>query len=173
MKDQNDESINVPDVESIAGKLEEPRIRIERLTEIVPEARDLLLEYYLAVNVVQRDEPGALQRMITDAASGVWLAFSGTEAVGCVALRRLELIPNSSECKRLYVKPSARGHHVATSLLDAQETYALKQGLKWIYLDTYDELNVAIALYRDRGYEQCSRYNDNPQATLFMRKRIL
>ncbi len=65
------------------------------------------------------------------------------------------------------------GHYVATSLLDAQETYALKQGLKWIYLDTYDDLNVAIALDRDRGYQQCSRYNDNPQATLFMRKKIL
>ncbi len=173
MRDQNEESIDVPNVESIAGRSETPRIRIERLTEFSPEASDLLQEYYLAVNVVQRDEPGALQRMITDAASGMWLAFSGTEAVGCVVLRRLDLIPNSSECKRLYVKPSARGHHVATSLLDAQETYAIKQGLKWIYLDTYDELNDAIALYRDRGYEQCSRYNDNPQATLFMRKRIL
>jgi ribosomal protein S18 acetylase RimI-like enzyme len=173
MRNQNEESINVPNVESIAGRSETPRIRIERLTEFSPEARDLLQEYYLAVNVVQRDEPGTLQRMITDAGSGMWLAFSGTEAVGCVVLRRLDLIPNSSECKRLYVKPSARGHHVATSLLDAQETYAIKQGLKWIYLDTYDELNVAIALYRDRGYEQCSRYNDNPQATLFMRKRIL
>lgn len=172
MKDQKDESTNVPDSKSIAGRLEEQRIRIERLTEIIPEARALLQEYYLAVNVVQRDEPGTLQRLITDAASGVWLAFSGADAVGCVVLRRLDLIPNSSECKRLYVKPSARGHHVATSLLDAQETYALQQGLKWIYLDTYDELNVAIALYKDRGYEQCRRYNDNPQATLFMRKKI-
>ena len=76
MKDQNDESINAPDVESVAGRSEKPRIRIERLTEFIPEARDLLQEYYLTVNVAQRDEPGALQRMITDAASGVWLAFS-------------------------------------------------------------------------------------------------
>ncbi len=28
-------------------------------------------------------------------------------------------------------------------------------------------------LDKDRGYQQCSRYNDNPQATLFMRKKIL
>jgi hypothetical protein len=27
-------------------------------------------------------------------------------------------------------------------------------------------------LYQRRGYEQCSRYNDNPQATVFMRKRL-
>ena len=172
MKDQSDECINVPNVQSTAGRSEEQRIRIERLTEITPEARDLLQEYYVAVNVVQRDEPGALQLLTTDSASGVWLAFSGPEAVGCVVLRRFDLIPNASECKRLYVKPSARGRHVATRLLDAQETYALQQGLKWIYLDTYDDLDVAIALYKDRGYEQCARYNDNPQATLFMRKQI-
>ena len=172
MKDQSDEYINVPNVQSIASRSEGQRIRIERLTEITPEARDLSQEYYLAVNVVQRDEPGALQLLTTGSASGVWLAFSGPEAVGCVVLRRLDLIPNASECKRLYVKPSARGHHVATSLLDAQETYALQQGLKWVYLDTYDDLDVAIALYKDRGYQQCARYNDNPQATLFMRKQI-
>jgi len=70
------------------------------------------------------------------------------------------------------VKPSARGRGVATSLLDAQESYALEQGLEWIYLDTYDDLDVAIALYKNRGYQQCARYNDNPQATLFMRKQI-
>jgi len=89
MRDQNEESIDVPNVESIAGRSETPRIRIERLTEFSPEASDLLQEYYLAVNVVQRDEPGALEQLIVDVASGVWLAFSATEPVGCVVLRRL------------------------------------------------------------------------------------
>jgi hypothetical protein len=31
---------------------------------------------------------------------------------------------------------------------------------------------AAIRLYDQLGYERCDRYNDNPQATIFMRKRL-
>jgi len=55
---------------------------------------------------------------------------------------------------------------------DVQEEFARKAGLEWIYLDTYDDLKPAIAIYERRGYQRCERYNDNPQATLFMRKNI-
>jgi ribosomal protein S18 acetylase RimI-like enzyme len=82
-------------------------------------------------------------------------------------------MPKSSECKRLYVKPWARGRGIADKLLDAQEIHARKQGLEWIFLDSYDDLKAAIALYERRGYERCERYNDNPQATVFMRKKIV
>ena len=82
-------------------------------------------------------------------------------------------MPRASECKRLYVKPAARGNHIADRLLDAQEEFARSVGVEWIYLDSYDDLKAAIALYERRGYERCERYNDNPQATLFMRKRIV
>ena len=92
--------------------------------------------------------------------------------MGCVVLRQLASIPHASECKRLYVKPSARGQRIADTLLDAQEAFARSQGVQWIYLDTYDDLKSAIALYEKRGYQHCERYNDNPQATLFLRKRI-
>jgi GNAT superfamily N-acetyltransferase len=66
----------------------------------------------------------------------------------------------------------ARGHRIADRLLDAQEDFARSKGLRWIYLDSYDDLKVAIALYRKRGYVSCERYNDNPQATVFLRKNI-
>ncbi len=102
----------------------------------------------------------------------MWLASLGDQVVGCVVLRRLPSVPLAAECKRLYVKPAARGKRIATMLLDAQEEYAREQGLDWIYLDSYDDLKAAIALYEQRGYVRCDRYNDNPQATLFMRKRL-
>ena len=41
-----------------------------------------------------------------------------------------------------------------------------------VYLDTKDDLVGAIKLYDRLGYERCARYNDNPQATIFMRKRL-
>ena len=52
------------------------------------------------------------------------------------------------------------------------EAFARTQGIEGIYLDSYDDLKAAIALYERRGYERCERYNDNPQAMLFMRKHL-
>lgn len=150
-----------------------PTIRIERLTTASEEALVILNEYYEAVHVVQRDRPGSLKKILTEPGSGMWLAYRGDEVVGCVVLRRLPSISHASECKRLYVKPSARGNHIADRLLDAQEEFARSQGIQWIYLDSYDDLKAAIALYERRGYRRCERYNDNPQATLFMRKKIV
>jgi GNAT superfamily N-acetyltransferase len=93
-------------------------------------------------------------------------------AVGCVVLRKLDSIPFAAECKRLYVQPTARGHGTADKLMDALEDFALSKGLHWIYLDSYDDLKAAISLYRKRGYLSCKRYNDNPQATVFLRKNL-
>ena len=145
---------------------------IIRLQAVDSDALRLLHEYYEAVQVVQRDTAEAVQQWIDDSVSGVWLAYLYDIAVGCVVLRRLSSILFAGECKRLYVQPSARGHRLAGKLLDAQEDFARRQGLQWIYLDSYDDLKTAIALYRKRGYEPCERYNDNPQATIFLRKWI-
>jgi GNAT superfamily N-acetyltransferase len=143
-----------------------------RLSEISDDAIRLLEEYYEAVHVVQRDTPDALQKLINSPDSGVWLAYLGDVAVGCVVLRKLASVPRAGECKRLYVQLAARGRRIAEKLLDAQEEFARREGLRWIYLDSYDDLKAAIALYRKRGYRSCKRYNDNPQATIFLRKNI-
>jgi GNAT superfamily N-acetyltransferase len=149
-----------------------PSVRIVQLQHASYDALDLLAEYYEAVHVAIRDPPGALETIIQDSASGVWLAFLDHEPVGCVLLRRLSSVPSAAECKRLYVRPSARDRGVAGRLLDALEEHARTEGLQWIYLDSYDDLTTAIALYERRGYLRCARYNDNPQATIFMRKRL-
>jgi DNA-binding MarR family transcriptional regulator/GNAT superfamily N-acetyltransferase len=160
-------------VRRILGRAQRSAKDIVRLTKETQAAQVILQEYYESVNVVVRDKPGAVQTIIDTTASGVWLAYLGKEVVGCVVLRRLEFLPKSSECKRLYVKPWARGRGLADGLLDAQEIYAREEGVEWIYLDSYDDLRAAIALYERRGYERCERYNDNPQATVFMRKKIV
>lgn len=153
--------------------LSEPgSVRIVRVSKFNGDAPRLLEEYYEAVSVVQRDTAAAMQKILDDPCSGMWLAYLGENAVGCVVLRKLRSIPFAGECKRLYVQPAARGHRIAVRLLDAQEDFARSSGLRWIYLDSYDDLKVAIALYRKRGYVSCKRYNDNPQATVFLRKNI-
>jgi DNA-binding MarR family transcriptional regulator/GNAT superfamily N-acetyltransferase len=159
-------------VRSVLAKAAENPVRIERLRASSREALAILQEYYEAVHVVQRDTPASVEKILGAPSSGMWLAYIGEEVVGCVVLRKLESIPRAGECKRLYVRPSARGNRVADKLMDALEAFARNEGLEWIYLDTYDDLKAAIALYEWRGYERCERYNDNPQATLFMRKQI-
>ena len=147
-------------------------LTIVRLIEPSEAALAILNEYYDAINVVQRDNPAALNRIFDSSQSGMWLACLGTEPVGCVVLRQLANMPGTGECKRLYVKPVARGKGIADKLMDALEQFACDAGLDWIYLDSYDDLKSAIALYERRGYSRCDPYNDNSQATLFMRKRL-
>jgi DNA-binding MarR family transcriptional regulator/N-acetylglutamate synthase-like GNAT family acetyltransferase len=147
-------------------------LRIVRLAEVNDDALAIIHEYYEAVHVVQRDKPGGIQKLIDTPASGIWLAYLADEVVGCVVLRKLAKPRGASECKRLYVKPGARGKHIAEKLLDVQEAFARAEGVQWIYLDSYDDLKAAIALYEKRGYQHCKRYNDNPQATVFMRKYL-
>jgi GNAT superfamily N-acetyltransferase len=159
-------------VRSSLGEGRAPEVRVVRLVEVDEDALRLIEEYYEAVHVVQRDSAEAIGKFVEDKSSGLWLAYLDDEVVGCVVLRRLEAIPLAAECKRLYVRPEARGHGIADALLDAQEAYAREQGLEWIYLDSYDDLKAAIAIYRRRGYVACERYNDNPQATVFLRKQI-
>jgi DNA-binding MarR family transcriptional regulator/GNAT superfamily N-acetyltransferase len=159
-------------VHRILNERPAPAVRIERLTAVNHDVIVILQEYYEAVQVVWRDQPADIQRILAESASGIWLAYIGGEVVGCVVLRNLPSIPLAGECKRLYVKPAARGHRIADRLMDALEEFAVSESIEWIYLDTYDDLKTAITLYERRGYQQCERYNENPQATLFMRKKI-
>ncbi len=159
-------------VRALLGEPEAEGVRVVRLSQSNVDAVRLVQEYYEAVNVVQRDSPAALQKIVDDPTCGVWLAYKGEQSVGCVVLRKLASIPGAAECKRLYVKPTARGLGIAGKLMDALENFARDSGFRWVYLDSHDGLKAAIALYRKRGYLRCERYNDNPQATVFLRKRL-
>jgi ribosomal protein S18 acetylase RimI-like enzyme len=119
-----------------------------------------------------RDNRSALLAYLSDESSGVWVAYVGGEPAGCILLRPLPNLPESSEIKRLYVRPAYRGYGIASSLVTEIEGFAARRGISTLYLDTKDDLVEAIAFYRKHGYQPCARYNDNPQATIFMRKSI-
>ncbi|MDE1163643.1 MAG: GNAT family N-acetyltransferase [Acidobacteriaceae bacterium] len=148
-------------------------LRLERLVDVTDEAFALLNEYYEAIDVVVRDTRASLEALVADKRSGVWLAFAGQQAIGCVVLRPLSSVAGACECKRLYVRDAARGLGVATLLMEALEEFARTAGYSAVYLDSKDDLKAAIALYAARGYEPCARYNDNPQATVFLRKLLV
>ena len=133
----------------------------------------LLERYYSEWDVVQRDTPDHIAEYLGEPAP---LGFVVVEECGvlvaCVLLRALPSIPSAAECKRLYVTAEHRGEGLASLLMDYVEGLAAAGGLQWIYLDTGANFAAAQSLYRARGYESCERYNDNPQAACFFRKRL-
>ncbi len=136
------------------------------------DAEALLNEYYDAVGVIKRDSLEEVRGFLSDAAGGFWIAYVEQVAVGCVVLRSLPSMGGAAECKRLYVRSSFRRLGIADALLDALEIHARLAGCSWIYLDSKDDLEAALRLYEKRGYGECDRYNDNPQATVFLRKDL-
>lgn len=157
--------------ETESGICDEGKPRVTRATAShEADARALMDEYYEAVGVVQRTPLQTLRSLLQERDGGLWIAYVQNVPAGCVLLQPLPQFDSAGECKRLYVRPAFRRRGVAEALLDAMETYAQALGLRTIYLDSKDDLQAAIALYRRRGYEPCERYNENPQATVFLRR---
>jgi GNAT superfamily N-acetyltransferase len=153
--------------------LETVKSSVQRATQLQADAAFALIEeYYDAVGVVVRDDRAALKHYLASADSPIWIACVDEVPAGCVMLRPLPQIPQAAEVKRLYVRPAHRGLHLAHVLMQAVEDHARREGFEWLYLDTKDDLHTAIRFYLSTGYQPCPRYNDNPQATLFLRKQL-
>ncbi len=139
----------------------------------LPQLSALLERYYTEWDVVQRDAPGRVPEYLDQPAPfGFVVVEEKGVLIACVLLRSLPSIASAAECKRLYVVTEHRGEGLASLLMDYVEGLAAAGRLEWIYLDTGANFIAAQSLYHARGYESCERYNDNPQAVCFFRKRI-
>lgn len=165
-------SRSLEQVHVLLARAERPRLRVERQERVSRAALELLEEYYESINVVKRDDARTVRRVLREPCGALWVAYLDEKPVGCVMLRALAERAAAGECKRLYVRPEARGQGAANALMDALEAFAQEAGLRWLYLDTFEGLKAAVALYGRRGYRTCARYNDNPQATMFLRKHL-
>jgi GNAT superfamily N-acetyltransferase len=132
----------------------------------------IVSEYYEAIRVVVRDDKEAFEQEYFSEGTGVWLACIHQEIAGCIALRALPHLEKSAEIKRLYVRPTHRKQGIAEALLKALEEYAAEHNYATLYLDTNDDLSAALRFYQSHGYQPCERYNDNPQATIFLQKQL-
>jgi GNAT superfamily N-acetyltransferase len=74
------------------------------------------------------------------------------EAIGCGALRQLDA--TSTEIKRMYVVPHSRGSGVATSLLRALESAAVRRGWTTVRLETGTAQPDAQRFYQREGYHE-------------------
>ncbi|HTP68401.1 MAG TPA: GNAT family N-acetyltransferase [Dongiaceae bacterium] len=129
-------------------------------------------EYYEAAAVMVREDLDEFAREYFVDGGGVWLAEDRGVAVGCIALRALRDKIGCGEIKRLYIRPEYRGQGLADRLLEALESYAKEIGYEWLYLDTAADMKAAARFYEKKGFEPCERYNENPQAAIFMRKAV-
>lgn len=136
------------------------------------DAVRLIEEYQHAVDVVVRDSAAEIIESVDAPDKAIWLAYIGDSPVGCIAMRWLSREQGRAEIKRLYVQPAFRSRQIAQRLVAALEAFAIEQGCSELYLDSKDDLQAATRLYARLGYALCPRYNDNPQATIFMRKNI-
>jgi ribosomal protein S18 acetylase RimI-like enzyme len=90
----------------------------------------------------------------------LFLAFDANQAVGCVAIRKLE--DGICEMKRLYLRPSHRGHGVGHRLAKTVIEEARNMGYEKMRLDSLASMKEAVGLYRSLGFSQIPPYRHNP-----------
>ena len=115
-------------------------------------------------NLPGKYAPPTGELMLASAADG--------EALGCVALQRLEGA-RVCEMKRLYVRPSARRLGLGAALVTAIIEAAEELGYAEMKLDTLPWLKEAIALYQSFGFVEIEPYYHNPvPGTRYFGKRL-
>jgi ribosomal protein S18 acetylase RimI-like enzyme len=138
----------------------------------LPEVRTLLTEYAGSVgfDLCFQDFDRELRELpggYAPPTGSLLLAVGEYGAEGCVALRRLD--GQTSEMKRLYVQPRARGSGLGRRLALAIMAEARRIGYARMRLDTVPSMNEAIGLYESLGFRRIAPYRSNPIAgALFM-----
>ena len=101
----------------------------------------------------------------------LYIASIDNKSVGCIALKKED--DEYCEMKRLYVRPGNRGKHIGKKLMEQVISDAKEIGYKHIRLDTFPFMNNAIKMYKNYGFYEIERYNDNPALTaVFMQLDI-
>lgn len=124
-------------------------------------ARDLIREH-LEANSHAHDagstaaKLAALPAPYVPPAGGIWLAWDGAEAAGCVALHALT--PEIAEVKRMYVRPASRGRGIARELGERVIAEARELGYAWLRLGTLTTMFAAQNLYSSLGFEPIPPY---------------
>ena len=124
-------------------------------------ARDLIREH-LEANSHAHDagttaaKLAALPAPYVPPSGGIWLAWDGAEAAGCVALHALT--PEIAEVKRMYVRPASRGRGIARELGERVIAEARELGYARLRLGTLTTMLAAQNLYSSLGFEPIPPY---------------
>lgn len=92
----------------------------------------------------------------TDSIKHVVVAYDGDIAVGCGAFKVYQ--GDTAEIKRMFVNPENRGRKIASTILEALETWAKELSFASCILETGRRYPEAIALYKKNGYAVTKNY---------------
>ena len=97
---------------------------------------------------------------MADASTTVFIARDGGTAVSCGALKRHA--GGTGEIKRMYTRPSHRGHRIGARIVERIEALARQEGLKRLVLETGDRHHAAWTVYERAGFTRCGAVLDYP-----------
>ena len=89
---------------------------------------------------------------------GLWVAWDGEEAAGCVALQ--PIADDVAEVKRMYVRPAHRGKGIARSLAQRVISEARARGYARLRLGTLASMLPAQNLYLSLGFVPIDAYRN-------------
>jgi DNA-binding MarR family transcriptional regulator len=98
------------------------------------------------------------------------VAWLNDHPVGCGALKCGD--GGIGEIKRMWTAPDARGLGIARRILHWLEARAREAGLRTLRLETNRALQEAQALYRQEGFQEVARFNDEPYAHVWFEKHL-
>ena len=159
----------------VASALGQHRIEVAEESPRTDESRYCLSEYY--AELARRFETGFDVSLSRDPEAGSMVppvgsflvARSDGLPIGCVGLKGGQAF---GEVKRLWVAPAARGLGLATRLMAELEDRARSLGMSVLRLDTNSALPEAVAMYRNAGWREIDRFNDDPYPDHFFEKTL-
>jgi len=98
------------------------------------------------------------------------LATLHDEPVGCAVMRFHDGEP--AHIKRMWVAPAVRGLGLSRRILAELERLARAHGVRVLRLETNRALTEAIGLYRDSGFTEVERFNDEIYGHHFFEKHL-
>ena len=95
-------------------------------------------------------------------------------AIGCIALRPLDVERKICEMKRLYILPEGRNLGLGQCLVREILVEAKRRDYHEMRLDTLSSMTSAISLYEKLGFLRIDAYYDTPlRDTVFLAKKPL
>lgn len=143
----------------------------EDITMLIGELDSDLAEHYSA-----EQRHGLSLREIFDSGVRFFVAYLGSEAVGCGGVLVDE---DHAEVKRMFVRKVARGKGVADAIMGAIEQECRGCGVTTLQLETGVMQEAAIRFYQRHGFRSCEAFGSYLQmgaeairTSVFMEKRV-
>jgi putative acetyltransferase len=153
-------------------------VLVESASAPSDEVRELIaeLDAELGGNYAPEQQHGLTLDAIFAPGMRFFVARIDGDAVGCGGVALFE---DFAEVKRMYVRPSARGHGIADTIIARIEAEARAAGLRVLRLETGDEQRAAMRFYERSGFTECAAFEPyasmNPYAiatSVFMEKTL-